>query len=184
MADIAAFLQQHIYLALIVGSYAEGESSAVLGGIAAHQAYASYPAVFAIVAAVSASWDNAMFALGRWQGVRLVRRWPALGRRIEAALPLLHRYRHLAVPFIRFAYGMRTAGPIALGMSGMASAEFLLLSVLSALAWALVYTGVGYLFGQAVTLFLADLAQYQLLAGAAVIGAVLLVLLVRRARRG
>ena len=48
---------------------------------------------------------------------------------------------------MRFAWGLRTALPIAVGMSHLPWQRFLLLNLLSALLWAPLIASVGYVFG-------------------------------------
>jgi membrane protein DedA with SNARE-associated domain len=50
---------------------------------------------------------------------------------------------------VRFAYGLRIAGPMLIGMSPVSAIQFALLNALGAVLWACIVGGVGWAFGQA-----------------------------------
>jgi membrane protein DedA with SNARE-associated domain len=75
--DITSLLPEHIYPAIVLGSLAEGETTVVLAGYAAHQGYAPLSAVIALTAVVNFLLDLGWFWLGRWHGPQLLARFPA-----------------------------------------------------------------------------------------------------------
>ena len=137
-----------------LGAGLEGETAVLIGGIAAHHG------LFSPFAAWIAAWlgsflaDQCFFLLGRWRRgskwVRLVSAKPAFGR----AIGLIERYPFAFCIVFRFIYGMRVAGPIAIGLSGVRARVFLLLNFISAAVWAAVFTALGFYFGHTVELIL------------------------------
>jgi membrane protein DedA with SNARE-associated domain len=181
--DIGSLLQEHIYPAIVLGSLLEGETTVVLAGYAAHQGYAPLWAVMALTAGINFLLDLTWFALGRWRGPQLMLRFPALRRGVDVVTPRLHRHRRKAIFMVRFLYGLRTAGPIALGMARVPAREFMVFNALGASVWAVLFASLGFVFGRAISVFLGQLAHYEELAAAVIIVGGLCVLLWRYHRR-
>ena len=74
----------------------------------------------------------------------------------------MRRHQDLLILSIRFLYGLRVAGPILIGTSGVAWPRFLFFNLLGAALWAPLFTGLGYLLGEALQGLLADLHRYEL----------------------
>lgn len=180
--DIAGLLQEHIYPAIVLGSLLEGETTVVLAGYAAHQGYAPLSAVIALTTVVNFLLDLTWFWLGRWRGPQLLARFPALRRGVDVVTPRLHLHRRKAIFLVRFMYGLRTAGPIALGIAGVPVREFLLFNALGAAVWATTFASLGYAFGRALTVFLGHLAHYEKLEAALIVVGGLCALLWRNHR--
>ena len=180
--DIGALLQQHLYAAIVLGSLVEGETTVVLAGYAAHQGYAPWWAVTALAACVNFALDLGWYLLGRWRGPQLLARFAALRHGVEAITPRLHRHRRRVVFLVRFMVGLRTAGPVALGVARVRWQDFVAFSALGAAAWASTMSGLGYAFGRAIAVFLGELAHYEKLAAAVIAAGVLSVVLWRSHR--
>lgn len=161
--DISGFLRDHVYTALVLGGLVEGETTTVLAGYAAHQGYVSWWGVTALSALVHFCVDQAWFLLGRWRGERLMTRFATLRRGVERITPRLQRHRRWFAFTLRFLYGLRTAGPIALGLARVPWSEFLVFNGLGTLTWAAVYCGLGYVFGRAIAVVLSEVAHYEAL---------------------
>ena len=78
---------------------------------------------------------------------------------------------------LRFLYGLRTVGPIALGVSNVPAPRFLVLNVVAAAIWAVCFSLLGYLFGQTIESLLGRLhgVETKLAAALAVAAVVWLV---------
>jgi len=183
--DISNLLRDHVYTAIVLGGLVEGETTVVLAGYAAHRGYVPWWAVAGLSAIVNFVLDQSWFLLGRWRGEQLLARWPALRRGVESLTPRLHRHRRWIVFSVRFMYGLRTAGPIAMGMARVPWADFVVFNALGAAVWALVFTGLGYAFGRAIALVIDEIVHYEMLVVAAILAAGLgFWLWQRRRRRG
>lgn len=159
--DISALLRNHVYTAVLLGSLVEGETTVVLAGYAAHQGYAPWWTVTLLAATVNLCLDQAYYALGRWRGDWLLARLPRLRSGVERVTPLLHRHRAWVIFGVRFMYGLRTAGPLALGVARVPWRDFAVFNALGAIVWATVFSTLGYVFGKAIAMILGQIAHYE-----------------------
>jgi membrane protein DedA with SNARE-associated domain len=184
---IPQLLSDYGYLAVFVGALLEGESILLLAGYAAHRGLLSLPTVVAIAFFGATLGDQMFFLIGRRFGRELVVRWPGFEARIERVERLLLRYHAWVIMGVRFAYGLRIAGPIAIGMSALPAWRFFLFNAIGALIWAPLIAGVGWLFGHALEQLLGDMRRYEALGLALLVIAIVLVTLLthvaRRRRR-
>lgn len=180
-------IQQYGYVAIFVGAFLEGETVLVLGGFAAHRGFLDI--WFVILAAFlgSLAGDQTWFFIGRFKGMPFVERRPAWKGRSERVLDLLHRYHIPLLLGFRFLYGLRNPIPFVIGASGFSPWRFLIYNTIGAAIWATVIGFLGYIFGQAMTLFLADVKRYERwgLVAIALVGLLVWLIYVwrRRARR-
>lgn len=155
----------------------------VLAGYAAHQGYVGWWAAAGLSALVNFMLDQSWFLLGRWRGEKLLARFGALRRGVEAMRPRLERHRRWIVFGVRFMYGLRTAGPIALGMARVPWVEFVLFNALGAVVWAVVFAGLGFAFGRTIAVVIGKVAHYETVVIAVILGAGLCVWIWRLCRR-
>lgn len=148
--SVSALVAQYGYAFVFVGALAEGESVLLAAGFAAHRGLLALPAVVAVAVAAGTLGDQIFFHLGRRHGARLLARWPALHEGAQRVRPLLARHPNAAIVSLRFLYGLRIAGPIALGTLGVAPLRFALFNLSGAVLWALLFSGLGYQFGSLV----------------------------------
>jgi len=182
--NLQSLVESYGYAAVFVGSLLEGETLVVMGGFAAHAGYLDLPWVVAVAFAGGFLGDQIYFHLGRWQGEKLLARFPALRTRGSRVQALLRKYDAALIVAIRFLYGLRTVGPIAIGMSGIAPLRFAAYNGAGAALWAVLIAALGFVFGHALDLLLADIERYELVILAAVAAAGLALHLVQRWRRG
>lgn len=136
--------------AIALGAAFEGQTAVIAGGVMARSQILS-PAVVVLAAALgSGIVDYLLFVLGRsfrhttW--VKKVAAKPAFDR----ALVLIERYPAGFILSFRFLYGLRAAGPVAVGVSSVSTRKFAVLNAVAAGLWAGVFVGLGYVFGPAV----------------------------------
>lgn len=149
------------YWAVFLGTLAEGEIIVALAGYAAHQGYLALPGVVLAAFVGSFFCDQAIFHIGRRYGPALLAKHPRWREPAEHAFRLLRRYQDIFIVGFRFFYGMRTASPFAIGMSGISPRRFFLLNAAAAFFWACVVGAAGYLFGNAVEVFIGHAARYE-----------------------
>jgi len=183
MIDVGSLLQEHLYTALVVGALVEGETPVVMAGFAAHRGYASLPEVIALAAGLNFAMDQFYFALGLRHGERILARIPRLRAAVASLSPRIHRHRHLVVVLMRFMYGTRIAGPIALGLARVDWHEYLLANAAGALLWASVFALLGYAFGEGIAALVGHAAHYEALALAAIVAGGVVFALWHRFRR-
>lgn len=167
--EIGGLLRDHVYTAIILGGLVEGETTVILAGYASHQGYVRWWTVAALSALVNFVLDQSWFLLGRWRGEQLLARFPVLRRGVESLTPRLQRHRRWIVFSVRFMYGLRTAGPIAMGMARVPWPDFVVFNALGAAVWAMVFTGLGYAFGRAVAVVVGEIARFEMLAVALIL---------------
>ncbi|MDC3981351.1 DedA family protein [Polyangium jinanense] len=143
-------IETYGYVAVLIGTFFEGETVAILGGFAAHQGHLRYSLVMLTAFVGSVLGDQSAYFLGRRYGRSFVDRRPKLGPHIARATSLLERHPVLFMFGFRFLYGLRNVAPVAIALSRIPMTRFLVLNVMSAALWAVIVTGLGYLFGQAV----------------------------------
>ena len=180
--QLQALLESYGYIAVFFGALLEGETVLIMAGFAAHRALLHLPWVIAVAAAGGFLGDQIFFALGRYRGRQMLARFPSVQRQAARVEDLIDRHRTWLILGVRFLYGLRVAGPVLIGMSRVSHVEFMLLNFIGALIWAMVVTGAGYVFGQAVEMGMHDARRYELelLAGIALVGVVVWV--VRKVR--
>ena len=181
--SIAALIQDYGYVAVFVGTLLEGESVLILAGLAAHLGYLALPGVMITAVVGSFLGDQVFFYLGRRYGPALLRRFPMLAARAARMQKLLQRFHLPLILGVRFLYGLRTVGPMVIGMSGIAWPRFFLLNLIGAIVWAITIAGAGYLFGHALELLLVDMKHYEGMLLAAIAAAGVVVWLVYRWRQ-
>ncbi|GIZ50541.1 DedA family protein [Noviherbaspirillum aridicola] len=183
--DISLLIHQYGYLAIAVGSFFEGEAVLLAGTVAAYHGHLVLPVVFLLAALFSFLGDQPYFFGGRRYGPAMLARCPSLVARKDRVDALLEKHQVLLVLSLRFLYGLRVAGLIALGMSRMSPARFLALDFIGALIWASTVTAAGLGLGRLLDEMLAalerDAAQLTLLA-ALLLGSSLLIIVSRRRR--
>lgn len=101
------------------------------------------------------------FVLGRRYGDAILARFPALERRAVTARRLIDKYHAPVIVAVRFLYGLRTVGPMVIGMSAVPTMRFMLLNALGALIWAAAITAAGYAFSNAVAALLPQIRHYE-----------------------
>jgi membrane protein DedA with SNARE-associated domain len=182
--DVAGLIQSYGYLALAVGTLLEGETILIAAGFAAHRGYLDIFAVIGIAALCGFIGDQFFFWLGRRHGAAVLKRWPAVARQSDRVHRLIERYHAPVIIGVRFAYGLRIAGPILIGMSPISAWRFVLLNALGAMLWAILVTGVGWLFGQAAEALFDKIERVEgwLLLGLLATGGV--IWLIRKRREG
>jgi len=171
------------YLAVLIGTFFEGETVLVAAGAFAHRGLLSLPLVMLAAALGSTLGDQLWFQLGRHFGRPFLERRPAWRARASAVQPHIERHGDLVVLGFRFAYGVRTITPALLGMSGYPVARFACLNLVGSVVWAVVVGAGGWALGAALTGMLERAAHVEELIAAAVGGVIVVWLVFRLLRR-
>lgn len=155
------YLELHGYWVLFVGTFLEGEAILIMAGFLAFQGYLGIVGVIATAFVGSFLGDQFYFYLGRWKGKWLLKAFSAIAKKFRKALKLIEKYGSFVAFISRYTYGFRILLPIILGMTNLSATRFLLLNLLSALSWAVVFSLAGYLFGKSASLFVEDVSRYE-----------------------
>lgn len=169
MINFESFVSTYGYPALIIGTFLEGETILVIGGFLAHLGYLDLSWVIICAFLGTFAGDQLYFWMGRTQKVGFLTRRPFFRQRIEKAQDLLARHQKLIGLGFRFVYGIRTITPFALGLSKIKAKRFFCYNALSGVVWAVAVGGGGYLFGDALEVFIGKVKHYELATLAAMI---------------
>ncbi len=157
--DFDALLRDYGYLALLLGTFLEGETILVAAGIAAWAGYLELPLVMVTAFLGSLAGDQAAFFVGRHWGRGILHRWPGLRGAVARVLRLLERWNTPLILTFRFYYGLRNVIPFALGTSDVSTRRFVTLNVIGAAVWAVALAVGGYFLGKALESLLGRVAH-------------------------
>ncbi|MFP5077575.1 DedA family protein [Rhizobium sp. YIM 134829] len=182
---IEALVARYGVFGVLLGAGIEGEAVVFLGGVLAHRGLMPLWQVMIAAAIGSFLADQLFFALGRRAtSLSYVQRLMTAKAMLRAR-DLLHRHPTGFILAFRFLYGMRIISPVLIGTTEIPTARFVLLNAVAACLWAVVISGVGYLFGNLVEALLGHLRLHLhlliALTALALAGAALLLL---RRRQG
>ena len=178
-------IAQYGYIAVFIGTFLEGETILALAGLAAGQGYMSYWAIVGVAIVGAFLGDQACFFIGRRYGNRILNRFPSLAAKAPRVQAILKRWDAPAVIFLRFAYGLRIAGPIVIGTCGISPWRLAFFNFVGTLIWAPLIAGIGYLAGYALHEWLGKLKNAQIgLLVAILVAALVAVFILHRRRRG
>ena len=178
--DLPALVDSYGYIAVAVGAFLEGETILALAGLASKRGYLDFTTVWMLAAVCGFFGDQFFFYLGRFQGTRILRRFPGLEIQAIRMDLMLRRWEAPVIVLIRFMYGFRIAGPVLLGMGRCRKGKFAFYNAIGALIWAPLVAGAGYLFGAAMEHLLHDLKQAELWAFVALVAGVAIALVLTR----
>ncbi len=160
--DLPALIQTHGYWVLVIGCLLEGETLLALAGFAAHEGYLHLPTVIAVATVAGFAGDQLFFWLGRRHGQWTLARLHPVRSHVDKVHRLVERWGPLVVVLVRFAYGLRIAGPVIIGTSRFPAAQFVLYNALGASVWATLIASLGWLFGRTVEVLLGDIHRFEL----------------------
>ena len=160
--DLGQLIATHGYWVLALGALLEGETVLALAGFAASRGYLALPLVVAVAAVGGFCGDQFYFWLGRRHGDRLLPRLPSITQQADKLHRLIERYHEWVIVGVRFAYGLRIAGPILIGTSQVSALRFVLFNALGAVLWATLIAGLGWVFGAAIERILGEVQRFEL----------------------
>jgi len=146
--SMETYIEHYGYLAVLIGTFLEGETILVLAGFAAHRAYLSLPLVICAAFAGTLFGDQLFYYIGRKHSQKVLSWRPSWKPRVEKTQKMIERHQILIILGFRFLYGLRTVTPFTLGIAGVPRKIFIPLNILGALIWSVIIGCAGYLFGQ------------------------------------
>ena len=168
-------IHTHGYLALVAGTFLEGETVLILGGFLAHQGYLELPWVILSAFAGTFAGDQCFFYLGRFKGMSFIEKRPSWKAKSSRVFACLRNHPFPVVFGFRFLYGIRSVTPFIIGASGVGPVKFFCFNGLGAGVWAVSVGWLGYLFGQTLSVFMARVKTYESwVAGAVILAGVAL----------
>ena len=180
---LESLLTTYGYPILIIGTFLEGETILVLGGVVAHLGYLSLDWVIACGFCGTLIGDQLYFLLGRYRGNTWLAKRPTWQPRIDRVLRIFERHHILLILGFRFLYGLRSVTPFAIGMSNVSYLRYTILNAIGAAVWAISIALAGYYFGRAVETVLGDIKRYEVEFIAAIVSIAMLIWVVHIYRR-
>lgn len=147
--DYNGLIQQYGYFAILLGTFLEGETILILGGVAAHLGSLDLFLVILTAFLGSSAGDQLYYFIGRWKGQRLLNHFPRWVGSAQKVFRLLERHKNVVILSFRFFYGLRNVTPFALGISRVETSRFVALNLIGAALWAVSFAIIGFLIGEA-----------------------------------
>lgn len=141
---VAVYIILFLYCALKSGALP------LFGGYAAHQGVLDPILVSAAALAGGYLGDEVRFAAARRYGTRWATGRPRLAKLMRNSERLLEKYGTFYIFLYRYPKGLRTIGALPVGLTDMAWSKFTVLNASSAIVWATLLVGAGYVFGEAI----------------------------------
>jgi len=172
-----------VYLSLAAGPILTEEVAPLVAGAAASQGeLALWPAVVVMTVGGWAA-TAVLYALGRWRGRWIRRRFPRAGGIIKRLLRAVRRRPWQSALAVRYAFGARLLLPLACGAAHVRPDVYLAATLVSSASWSTLFALLGYWFGQAALAALDQVRAYDQYAAGVAAGLAVLVWLVLRTRR-
>jgi membrane protein DedA with SNARE-associated domain len=173
-----------LYLTFGASPIVTEELAPLLGGLAASQGRVALAPV--VVALTVGGWvaTALLYALGRWRGRWIRRRFPRAGAAMKKWLRAVRRRPWRSAFAVRFAFGARLLLPLACGAAHVRPDVYLTGSFLSSAIWSALFAALGFAFGETAVAALQQVRRYDQYAVGVLAGlGVVAWLMIRRRRR-
>jgi membrane protein DedA with SNARE-associated domain len=158
--SLEQLIQNYGYLAVLIGTFLEGEMILILGGFAAQLGHLDLRLVMLCGFVGSFCGDQLYFYIGRFYGPRIIAKRISWQVNAERVYKRLRKHKNFLILTFRFYYGLRNVTPFAIGASQVSPLRFFILNMIGAIVWAISLGLIGYFFGEAITYF-TDTKYYQ-----------------------
>jgi membrane protein DedA with SNARE-associated domain len=155
------FLESYGYIAIFIGTFLEGETILVLGGLAAKIGHLDLKNVILTAFLGTTLGDQLYFFIGRRYGTAILNKRPQWRKRTDKIDSMFNRYDVALILSFRFMYGVRTVASFAFGMSSISTKKFIFLNMLGAIIWAIAVASAGYVLGHGMELLIDDIKGRQ-----------------------
>ena len=146
MPSLESLIQDYGYWAVLIGTFLEGETIVILGGIAAQQEHLNLRIVMLCAFCGSYAGDQFAFTIGRFWGAKILARKPKWKEKSDYLFSKSPRFLNFWMVAFRFFYGLRNPTPWILGAGGISYKKFLILNGIGAAIWAVALSYGGYAF--------------------------------------
>ena len=145
--SIEYYMEFYGYWIVFFGSLVEGESILLLASTFAVQGKLNIFWIIIIAFVGTLIADQTSFYYGHHYGQAFIQKRDWLKKRSDRVISLLHKYDVFFIIMMRFTYGIRVAGPIIVGASGLAPKRFIFWNIISAAIWSVLSCTAFYFFG-------------------------------------
>lgn len=147
--DYATLIHDYGYLAMLAGTFLEGETILILGGVAAHLGALDLPLVMLTAFVGSSAGDQLYYFIGKWKGQAVLDYFPKWHAPAHKVFRRLERHKNLVILSFRFFYGLRNVTPFVLGITRVETSRFVILNLIGAAVWSVSFATIGFLMGEA-----------------------------------
>lgn len=141
------WLKEYGYIVLFAWTILEGELGLIMAGIMSHTGDMFLPIALLVGATGGFVGDQIYFYIGRFNKRYIHRQLVTHRRKFAIAHLLIKKYGWPIIFIQRYMIGMRTAIPMAIGLTKYSGKKFALINFISALFWASVTIIPAYYFG-------------------------------------
>jgi membrane protein DedA with SNARE-associated domain len=156
-----AYLAKFGYIGIFIGTFLEGETTVLLGGILSRLGYMDFNKVLLWAFLGTFLGDCTFFSIGKCFGRNVAERYEFLRSRIPLANRIIEKYGSYIIFLIRFLVGIRAVILLLLGCTDIKVRKFLLYNAVNSVLWSLAVTLVGFLFANVVYVFVHDIRKYE-----------------------
>lgn len=156
-----AYIAKYGYIGIFIGTFLEGETTVLLGGIFSKLGYMSVWVVMLYAFAGTFVGDCTFFAIGRFFGKNIIERFDFIRSKVPLANRIIRKKGNFIIFMIRFLVGVRAVILILLGCTNLKMSKFLTYSVLNSIAWSILISIIGFAFGEVVLVFVSDIKKYE-----------------------
>lgn len=157
-----ALVRDYGILAVLIGTFFEGETILIIGGFFAQRGLLPLEQVMAAAFFGSLCGDQLAYFIGWKFGRPFLDKRPKWRKHIAKVECMIQRHRNLVILTFRFFYGLRNPTPFLLGALHVPFRIFIPLNAIGALIWAIGVAYLGYFFGQAAQAMMGKLHQAEL----------------------
>jgi membrane protein DedA with SNARE-associated domain len=139
--------QEYGYFIIFAGTFFEGETTLVLGGLLSHLECLNFWMVVFTATLASYLGHLVFYFLGKTSSPWILLKFPKLKHKIRQAEDIIRRHETTSLFITQYIFGLRLASALAFGILDMKIAKFLSLQLLSCLLWAILFASLGYWVG-------------------------------------
>ncbi len=150
------------YNILFIWSLLEGEIGLSIAGYLSKEGHLNFFAVVAIAFSGAILSDTALYFIGKHNkrlAYRILKRYRGVYKNM---IRWMHRYGKWIIVFDRFMYGTHIPAMLSVGISHYPFKKFFIYEVIGVAMWSIIFTSLGYFFGEKVV-SLVQMAQKNLL---------------------
>ncbi len=156
-----AYIAEYGYIGIFIGTFFEGETTVLLGGIFARLQYMDLNRVILWAFLGTFVGDCTFFSLGRLYGKNIIEKYEFLRSKISLANRIIRKHGKFIIFVTRFLVGIRAVILVLLGCTDIRLSRFIVFNAVNSLVWSIFITLIGYLFGNVVYVFVSDMNKYQ-----------------------
>ena len=175
-----SYIAQYGYIGIFIGTFLEGETTVLLGGIFSKLGYMSVWMVMLWAFAGTFAGDCTFFVIVRVFGKKIVEQFSFIRSKVPLANRIIRKKGNFIIFVIRFLVGVRAVILILLGCTNLKMGKFLTYSVLNSIAWSILVSIIGFAFGKVIFVFVGDIKKYESIIVPVVLALVILCILIYR----